>query len=89
MNNLIYQQQQNTVYPLKGLILTPWGGGGKEYFAAVGTFKVLSVTYPTSNAKSLACDTVNEHSLERHAAAIRQLPNGDESMILYTYIKQR
>ena len=25
---------------------------------------------PTSNAKSLACDTVNEHALERHAATV-------------------
>ena len=34
-------------------------------------------TYPTSNAKSLSCDTANEHALlERHAAAVRQLSNG-------------
>ena len=25
----------------------------------------------TSNAKSLSCDTANEHALERHAAAVR------------------
>ena len=33
-------------------------------------------TYPTSNAKSLACDTANEHaltSLESHAAAVRSI----------------
>ena len=32
-------------------------------------------TYLTSNAKSLACDTANEHALERHAAACWQLSN--------------
>ena len=34
--------------------------------------------YPTSEAKSLACDTANEDALERHAAAVRQLSNGDD-----------
>ena len=38
--------------------------------------KSCSVTYPTSNAKLLACDTTNEHSLERLSAAVRQLSNG-------------
>ena len=36
-----------------------------------------------SDAKSLlACDTTNEHALERHAAAVRQLSNGDDLYIL-------
>ena len=35
--------------------------------------KTPEATYPTSNTKSLACDTANEHALERHAAAVRQL----------------
>ena len=33
-------------------------------------------TYSTSKAKFLARDTANEHALERHAAAVRQLSNG-------------
>ena len=43
-------------------------------------------TYPTSNAKSLACDTANEHALERHAAAVRQLSNGTNGYDLYICI---
>ena len=50
-------------------------------------------TYPTSNAKSLACDTANKHALtwtryvKRHAAAIRQLPNGTNGDDLYIRIE--
>ena len=33
-------------------------------------------TKDSTSVKSLACDTVNEHALERHAAAVRQLSNG-------------
>ena len=40
----------------------------------------------SSNAKSLACDTANEHSLERHAAAVRQLSNGINGDDLYICI---
>ena len=43
-------------------------------------------TYPTSNAKSLACDTVNEYALERHAAAVRQLSNLTNGIDLNTHI---
>ena len=43
-------------------------------------------TYPTSNVKSLACDTANEHALERHATAVRQLSNGTNGDDLYTRI---
>ena len=39
-----------------------------------------------SNAKSLACDTANEHALERHAAAVRQLSNGTNGDDLYVHI---
>ena len=48
--------------------------------------KVLLGYIPTSNAKSLACDTANEHALERHAAAVRQLSNGTNSDDLYIHI---
>ena len=41
------------------------------------------IPYPTSNAKSLACGTVNEHALERYAAAVRQLSNGTNGDDLY------
>ena len=40
-----------------------------------------------SNAKSLACDTANEHALERHAAAVRQLSNGTNGDDLYIRIE--
>ena len=43
-------------------------------------------TYPASNAQSQACDIVNEHALERHAAAVRQLSNGTNSDDLYIRI---
>ena len=43
-------------------------------------------TYPTSNAKSLACDTANEHALERHAAAVIHLSNGTNGDDLYIRI---
>ena len=46
----------------------------------------MCVTYPTSNAKLLACDTANEHALERHAAAVRQLSNGTNGDDLYISI---
>ena len=45
----------------------------------------LHSTYPTSNAKSLACDSANEHALERHAAAVRQLSNGTNGDNLYIH----
>ena len=48
--------------------------------------KSSQATYPTSNAKSLACDTANEHALERHAAAVRQLSNGTNGVDLYIRI---
>ena len=48
--------------------------------------KSSSAIYPTSNAKSLACDTANEHALERHAAAVRQLSNGTNGDDLYMRI---
>ena len=41
---------------------------------------------PISNAKSLACDTANEHALKRHAAAVRQLFNGTNGDDLYIHI---
>ena len=40
----------------------------------------------SSNAKSLVCDTANEHALKRHAAAVRQLSNGTNGDDLYTCI---
>ena len=46
-------------------------------------------TYPISKAKSLACDTVNEHALERHAIEVIQLTNetnGDELFIHITIV---
>ena len=49
---------------------------GCSSFGIKLTLKSSYATYPTSNAKSLACDTANEHALERHAAAVRQLSNG-------------
>ena len=48
--------------------------------------KSSQAAYTTSNAKSLACDTANEHVLERHAAAVRQLPNGINGDDLYIRI---
>ena len=43
-----------------------------------------------SNAKSLACDTANEHALtctrETYAAAVRQLSNGTNGDDLYIHI---
>ena len=34
----------------------------------------------------MACDTANEHALERHAAAVRQLSNGTNGDDLYIRI---
>ena len=48
-------------------------------------------TYPTSNAKSLACNTANAQALETHAAAVRQLSkrtSGDD-LYIYTYSNGR
>ena len=39
-----------------------------------------------SNAKSLVCNTENEHALERHAAAVWQLSNGTNGDDLYIRI---
>ena len=43
-------------------------------------------TYPTCSAKSLACDTANEHARERHAAAVRQRSNGTNADYLMPII---
>ena len=56
------------------------------YFYAVKVklrLKSSQATYPTSNAKSLGCDTANEHALERHADAASQLSNGTNGVNLY------
>ena len=49
----------------------------KNSVSAFLKFKSSQATYPTSNAKSLACDTANVtstiHALDRHAAAVRQI----------------
>ena len=42
-------------------------------------------TYPTSNAKSLACNTANAHALETHAAAVRQLSKRTSGDDLYIH----
>ena len=51
--------------------------------------KVLLGIIPNySNAKSLACDTANEHALERHAAAVRHLSNGtNDNDLIDLYIR--
>ena len=51
--------------------------------------KASLATFPIRNAKSLARDTANEHALERHAAAVRQLSNGTNGDDLYMYVYQR
>ena len=56
------------------------------WFYCKQKLKSSYATYPTSNTKSLACDTANEHALERHAAAVRQLSNGTNGDDLYTHI---
>ena len=56
------------------------------YGYSLKVYNIISLysnTYPTSNAKSLACDTANEHALERRAAAVRQLSNGTNGDDLY------
>ena len=51
--------------------------------------KVLSyATYPTSNAKSLACDTANEHALTCTRESYSYSPMEPMAMI-YTYVWQR
>ena len=51
------------------------------------SYPTSNAAYPTSNAKSLACDTANEqNALERHAAAVRQLSNGTNGDDLYIHI---
>ena len=39
----------------------------------------------------LACDTANEHALERHAVAVRQLSNGTngDDLYMHTYSNGR
>ena len=65
-----------------------WKNWKNENFEKIWKMKILKkkITYPTSNAKSLACDTANEHALERHAAAVRQLSNGTNGDDLYICI---
>ena len=48
--------------------------------------KASLATFPIRNGKSLARDTANEHALERHAAAVRQLSNGTNGDDLYIRI---
>ena len=57
-----------------------------EFTQCVKIKVLLGYIYPTSNAKSLACDTANEHALERHAAAVRQLSNGTNGDDIYICI---
>ena len=49
-------------------------------------FIIIHRYLAVSQAKSLACDTANEHALERHAAAVRQLFNGNNGDDLYIRI---
>ena len=64
------------------------GSDGKNSVFRDARLKLKSslATYPTSNAKSLASDPANEHALERHAAAVRQLSNATNGDDLYIRI---
>ena len=53
--------------------------------------KSSKTTYPTSNEKSLACDTANEHALTCTREACRQLSNGTngDDLSIHTYSNGR
>ena len=59
-----------------------------ENFSKIGPIikKIPNFVNDPLNSKSQACDTANEHVLERHAAAVRQLSNGTNGDDLYIRI---